>query len=238
MYRRQRAASTKAPAQPTRTRILEAAVRVMNEDGFDRFNVKRVLELAGVSRATLYNHFQDVDALIEAALVETFDQELRQSVTTISGILAESSDRQAFRKALRQFVDGLARIPTIVRLRRTHTIALTSTRPALAAAVSVVQEGITDAFEMLLRTSEARGFTRVDLDLRAVAVLLQAASVGRIIDDATTDRINDKRWAAVYFDFIDRTLLLPDDEATPVAIPARTPASRSSTGKPRTRNRA
>lgn len=211
MYRRQRASSNKAVITPTRARILDAAVEVMNRDGFDRFNVAQVLELAGVSRATLYNHFGDVDALIEAALVETFGEELRQSISTITGLLENTSDRHAFRKALRQFIDGVARMPVVVRLRRTHTIALTSTRPALAAAISLVQQDITDAFEHLIRTMQARGLARTDLDPRAIAVILQAAGVGRIIDDAAKDPIGDDRWAAVYFEFLDRTVLSPGD---------------------------
>lgn len=64
MYRRQRATSAEA-RQPTQTRIVNAAVTVMREDGFDRLNIQRVLELAAVSRATLYNRFGDVDSLIE-----------------------------------------------------------------------------------------------------------------------------------------------------------------------------
>lgn len=64
MYRRQRATYEEA-RQPTQTRILNAAVTVMREDGFDRLNIQRVLELAEVSRATLYNRFGDVDSLIE-----------------------------------------------------------------------------------------------------------------------------------------------------------------------------
>jgi AcrR family transcriptional regulator len=61
MARRQR--SSRAPAvRPTYSKILEQAVVVLNEDGFDRFNVQRVLESAEVSRATLYRHFPDVDS--------------------------------------------------------------------------------------------------------------------------------------------------------------------------------
>lgn len=207
MYRRQRSAPADSATHPTRAKILDAAIAVLNEDGFDRFTVQRVLEVAGVSRATLYNHFGDVDSLIEAALVATFDQELRQSVATVAVLIDKASDRSAFREALRQFVGSVARMPAAIRLRRTHTIALTSTRPTLAAAVASVQDEITDAFETLARTVQARGFARPDLDTRAVAVLLQAAGIGRIVDDAATDPIGDERWAAVYFDLLDRVIL-------------------------------
>jgi AcrR family transcriptional regulator len=192
---------------PTHARILSAAVAVLNEDGFDRFNVQRVLDLAGVSRATLYNRFGDVDSLIEAALAEVFGQELRDSAATVAGLIDAAPDLATLRATLRAFVQGMARIPTEVRLRRTHTIALTATRPALASTIAALQDDITSAFEALIRAIEARGFARPGLDHRAMAVLIQAAGVGRIVDEASSESIGDARWAAAYFDLLDRLLL-------------------------------
>ncbi len=68
MSRRQRTRRHEG-AHPTYDKILEQATTVLSDDGFDQFNVQRVLDGAEVSRATLYNHFADVDTLIEAALV-------------------------------------------------------------------------------------------------------------------------------------------------------------------------
>ena len=42
---------------------------------------------------------------------------------------------------------------------------------------------------------------------RAVAVMVQAAGIGRIVDEASSEPIGDDRWAAVYFDLIDRLVL-------------------------------
>lgn len=206
MYRRQRATSEEA-RQPTQTRILNAAVTVMREDGFDRFNIQRVLELADVSRATLYNRFGDVDSLIEAALTELFGHELRQSAETITGLVEAAQNQEDFRHALRELIAGIARLPAEIRFRRTHTLALTASRPNLAGTIARAQDEITDAFESLLRAADARGFTRAGLDHRAVAVMVQAAGVGRIVDEASSEPIGDDRWAAVYFDLIDRLVL-------------------------------
>ena len=71
MSRRQRSRRHEGE-HPTYTAILEQAMVVLTEEGFDRFNVQQVLDGAQVSRATLYNHFADVDTLIEAALIATF----------------------------------------------------------------------------------------------------------------------------------------------------------------------
>lgn len=52
MSRRQRTRRHEG-AHPTYDKILEQATTVLSEDGFDQFNVQRVLDGAEVSRATL-----------------------------------------------------------------------------------------------------------------------------------------------------------------------------------------
>lgn len=58
-----------AKAAQTRTRILEAARRVLGEEGPDRFTTRRVAELAGVSHGMCHYHFQDKRELTLALIV-------------------------------------------------------------------------------------------------------------------------------------------------------------------------
>lgn len=205
MYRRQRSAS---PPSPTAARILDAAVVVLNDDGFDRFSLQRVIELSGVSRATIYNHFSDVDTLIEAALLEAFGQELNQNRDTVSGLMESAATPAEFRSAFRSFVDVLASTPATVRLRRTHTLALTAARPSFAAAISRVQDEVTEAWAQIIRHGQSRGFIRPELDPRSVAVLVQSLGLGRIVDDTATAPLTDAAWAAMFFEVCDKALLV------------------------------
>jgi AcrR family transcriptional regulator len=58
-----------AQAARTRARILEAARRVLAEEGADRFTTRRVAELAGVSHGMCHYHFKDKRELILALIV-------------------------------------------------------------------------------------------------------------------------------------------------------------------------
>lgn len=58
-----------ARAAETRNRILEAARRVLGEEGADRFTTRRVAELAGVSHGMCHYHFKDKRELILALIV-------------------------------------------------------------------------------------------------------------------------------------------------------------------------
>lgn len=208
MSRRQR--TSNAPAvHPTYTKILAHAVAVLNEDGFDRFNVQRVLDAAEVSRPTLYRHFGDVDGLIEAALVQTFGQEVDRHHKLAMELLGRSPDRAQFREGIRALLFSIGAVPARTRLRRAHAVALGDTRPELAAGVARVQEELTNGWEMVLREAQRLGHVRADLDTRAVAVMVQGITLGRIVDDAAVTHVTNEQWAEVCFDIVDRTFLTP-----------------------------
>ena len=192
--------------RPAHRKILEQAVADLTEHGFDRFSVQRVLDGAGVSRATLYRHFPDVDGLIEIALVEMFRQQVDVYLGMVAELLSNATDRASFRTALRSLLEAFGSIPSVVRLRRAHTIVLASTRPELGAAVSSVQEALTDGWERAVRESQERGFLRAELHPRATAVMLQAIGIGRLVDDVAITQVSDEQWATSVYDFIDRSM--------------------------------
>ena len=57
-------------ASNTRQRIIDAAYRLFYKTGFIRTGVDAVAEAAGITKRTLYQHFDSKDALIEAVLAE------------------------------------------------------------------------------------------------------------------------------------------------------------------------
>lgn len=54
-----------------RERLIDAAAKVFHREGFRGTGIERVIQGAGVSRMTLYNHFKSKDDLIVAALRRT-----------------------------------------------------------------------------------------------------------------------------------------------------------------------
>jgi AcrR family transcriptional regulator len=61
--------SRAAKAAQTRERILEAARRILSEEGVERLTTRRVAELAGVSHGMVHYHFADKRDLILALVV-------------------------------------------------------------------------------------------------------------------------------------------------------------------------
>jgi TetR/AcrR family fatty acid metabolism transcriptional regulator len=64
-------------AAARRGQILEAARRVFAERGFRRATTREVARAAGISEGTIYNYFEDKDALLMALLEELNETERR-----------------------------------------------------------------------------------------------------------------------------------------------------------------
>lgn len=203
MSRRKRLERTPNGA-PVREKLLVQAIELLAKEGFDRFNVQRVLDGAGVSRATLYRHFPDVDGLIEAAMVEIFRQQVDLTLGAARDLVELSTDREMFRDGLRPLLEALSKTPAQVRIQRAHTLVLGASRPELGKAVATVQESLNDGWEEVVRSAQMRGLVRKDVDPRTVGVLVQSLSLGRIIDEVAVKHMGDTNWAKALFDVLDR----------------------------------
>lgn len=123
--------------QPTRAALIDAARRLLAEHGYSATTTDAVLELAGVSRGSLYHHFGDKLGLLRAVCAELF----AELATEISGAASSASDTfeglvqgsEAFLRGASRpevsrilFVDGAAALgwPEINRLDQEHGTAL------------------------------------------------------------------------------------------------------------------
>jgi len=76
----------------TRDRILHAAAMKIGQSGVRDLSMSSVAEEAGVSRQTLYNHFPDIDALVNAAVSSHNNENFRTvelMLSTLDSALAK-----------------------------------------------------------------------------------------------------------------------------------------------------
>jgi AcrR family transcriptional regulator len=81
----------------TATRILESAEGCIRRFGLHRFSMGDVAQAAGLSRGSVYNHFQDREALVDAVLERAADRFVESSEAsvrrrrTLAGQVAEAA---------------------------------------------------------------------------------------------------------------------------------------------------
>ena len=67
----------------TRDILLDAALKVLEEDGEAQFSTRKVCAIANVTAPTLYHHYGSADGLLSAALAEAFGQFLESKKAVI-----------------------------------------------------------------------------------------------------------------------------------------------------------
>lgn len=76
----------------TRSRILEAAYRGFYREGFMRVSMHDIAQAAGVTKRTLYQHYDSKDALLAAALENQREQTLRLVLEWGAGVEEGAAD--------------------------------------------------------------------------------------------------------------------------------------------------
>jgi AcrR family transcriptional regulator len=160
-----------------REQILQGARAAFNAHGFERATVDEVAARAGVSKATVYNHFKDKRALFLACF--SGDADARRA--DLRGLLGPPEGDVA--TALQRVGERLVRFmtsPEVLCLYR-HTSAEAARFPELGATLFELGPDSTyQALAAWLGGWEARGALELD-DARAAAVQLVMLCHGELV---------------------------------------------------------
>jgi AcrR family transcriptional regulator len=102
-----------------RQRLLDATRTAVLTDGYPEASIARVIELAGVSRRTFYEHFHDKEACFVASLLPARER----LVAAIESALAAAPAAEAMPAAMQALIAFVAAEPQLARLVMVEAIA-------------------------------------------------------------------------------------------------------------------
>lgn len=193
---------------PTKQALIDTVVRLLDEKSPDHISSDEVLVASGISRGSLYHHFEDFPELIAAAQVARFSDYVDQSIAALTETLLAAQSAATIRPALERITEATQhqeRAP--VRFERASALAHAAANPKMMAMLGAEQSRLTEALTDLVREAQHRGIFSSDLDARAVAVLIQAYTLGRVVDDVVSDKMNPEAWNALIMRLVDRVFL-------------------------------
>lgn len=180
---------------PTREKLVRSAIELMREAAPDEVTSEMVLHHSGVSRGSLYYHFDDLADLIETALVRTFSEAVDSNILLLSNMLSHAATKADIYGAVEEF-SRVTQAPENkdIRFARVHLLGLAHKNPRLTAKLAVEQGRLTAAYTRMIAEEQAKGWMNLDIDPHAGAVLIQAYSLGRIVDDVAAVRVDPEQW--------------------------------------------
>jgi AcrR family transcriptional regulator len=180
---------------PTKEALIASALHLMETTSSSDMTSELVLEHSGVSRGSLYHHFEDFSALIEAAQVRRFTNHVDRSIEVLWNTLQTSKTREEMMEKLKE-VTRITQSEAMAssRIFRISAIAATANNSRMQKLFGAEQERLTESIADLYREVLNRGWGNSHLDPRSVAVLIQAYTLGKVIEDFTPNRMDPAHW--------------------------------------------
>lgn len=200
----QAAASEERVATDTRERVLAVAIDLLENGGEAAVRIDEVKDRSGVSIGSIYHHFSDREGLIVAAQLRRFARYAEAEIAALSEIVQRSADVAQFRKAIRHLaLRSASEVRVAERWTRITVLASTVGRPELEQEVRAIQTRLTDEFQAHVAQGQARGFFRSDLDARAVALFVEAYSIGLALNELDERAVSEREWRKVVWAVLD-----------------------------------
>lgn len=193
---------------PTKRLLVETTVALMDKKAPEDISVDEVLALSGVSKGSMYHHFEDLSELLEIAQIVRYAHWVDVSINGMSEIVTKSKTKEELRNALEvvtKNTQSIKRRPS--RIERAAALSKRSASPRYYELLGKESDRLADGLTDLARESQEKGFFRKDLNPKAIALLVQAYTLGKIVDDYSFDPVSDDDWNQVIMNIIDRVFL-------------------------------
>lgn len=191
----------------TRNRLLNTTVDMLDELQEKDVSAAEILRRTGIARGSLYHFWDSIGELIQEAYLVRYSRYVEKSGGVIKQMLAECQTKE-------EFLAGLARVTELTqdparetnRYERARILGMVEKNEDFRKALGRVQQSLTDLFTAQFTEVQNRGWFNKDFDPRAAAVLIQAYTLGRIVDDVVDNPMDALAWNALIGLIVDRSL--------------------------------
>ena len=197
---------------PTKASLVRDVVNRLNTQKPWEVISDSVLESTGISKGSLYHHFDNFDHLMETAQVVRYARYMDATIEQIQEIWSAQTSKEDFVQRL----DALTRQMQIrsrrmFRLERARILAAAEGNSRFEAALAIESDRLTTALADVIKDAVIAGIFRRDNDPRVIAVFIQAYTLGRAVDDYNDIHpVDDGRWADLIGLIVRNVLLEPD----------------------------
>jgi AcrR family transcriptional regulator len=180
---------------PTKSRLIETTAELLETQFPGDIQVDVILEKSGISKGSLYHHFEDLGELLEAAQVARYAAWVDRSVSLIVPVLSGAKTRDDIIEGLK-VLTKYTQSPEYksTRFTRARALANSETSPRFQKALGLEQERLTIALQDLVEEAKNKELFKSSLDSRVVAVFIQSYTLGKIVDDIVPTPMGQENW--------------------------------------------
>lgn len=194
---------------PTKALLISTTVKLLDTKLPNEIAVDEILEASGISKGSLYHHFEDLGELLEIAQVERYAAWVDRSVDALVQMISTVKTREDLAQGLKvitRFTQDKRYSST--RFQRARAIASAEHNPRFRKRLAEEQMRLTEALIDLINEARNKGLYASDFDAHAGAVLVQAYTLGMIVDDFVEKQMDPEAWYSLIDKVVDKVFLI------------------------------
>lgn len=193
---------------PTAQVLVATVDKLMDTKPVNEIVSELVLEKSGISKGSMYHHFEDFHELIETTMLVRYAKWIDLSIEAMAALLDSAKTKKELRAALFKITERTQRSDLKqIRIERARIFGEAERNPRLSKKLIAETERMTESLEDLVREVIERGLFKKNLDPRTVAVFIQGYSLGFIVNDFVEKRVEDATWVAFINSIIDQMFI-------------------------------
>jgi AcrR family transcriptional regulator len=168
-------------AESTRSRILNAAIEMMEAGGESSVRLSAIAEALGIKEPSIYHHFSNRTELVNAAYVEWYWQCLKTDIP-VEAMMVLVDSKEDYVRALRKSMEWSYQPQRHhARAIRLSVLGAAQRNPELAAAINDLNRKFLATVADSVLVAQQKGWLRKDLDPLATAYWLHGQIIGRTV---------------------------------------------------------
>lgn len=192
---------------PTKRALIETVLAQLKTIKPTDLTSESVLEKSGISKGSLYHHFEDFDDLIETAQVIRYAAYVDQSIHLLTKVFQTAKSRDEMVTELKK-VTRFTQSPDLMpqRMDRATSISLANSNQRMMKKMNAEQDRLNEAIIDVFREARERGWISKEIDIHAGAIFIQAYTLGIVINDVSGKKVEPEAWNELIDMFLERII--------------------------------
>jgi len=195
---------------PTKRLLVETTVGLLSTKKPHEILADEVLEISGVSKGSMYHHFEDLQELVETAQIYRYSQWIDASIEFLTKYVAKARTQEELRNALRILTEQTqADERKDARAERAQALAACLHNPRMAKQMGAETQRLTDAIADVTEEVKNKGLFRADVNAKVLATFIQAYTLGKLVNDYNPTGVHEGEWNDFIMNIVDHTFMAP-----------------------------
>jgi AcrR family transcriptional regulator len=193
---------------PTKRLLTETVVGLLSTKKPNEILADEVLEISGVSKGSMYHHFEDLQELVETAQIYRYSQWIDASIEFLTKYVAKARTHDELRTSLRILTEQTQSDQRKgARAERAQALAACVQNPRMAKQMGAETQRLTDAIADVTEEVKNKGLFRSDVNSQVLATFIQAYTLGKLVNDYNPTAVNEEEWNDFIMNIVDHTFM-------------------------------